>query len=160
MYIIVTYLVDKELYYDPATKHQSLLITTEYKHRNDVLVHLQLGRNLGVRLNNLLSYDFKKDTSFSNDQFLYRKFYSKNKAKPITCGTFEDKLKRLDVDQTVVEREILEEYSYTDKSNRSDEVQIVITVKSDIMTAVIEFKDGEQHENFICPAWLVKLQDH
>lgn len=157
MTIIVTYLVDKELYYDPDTKHQPLLITTEYKHRNDVLVHLQLGRNLGVRLNNLLSYGFKEDTSFQNNQYLFRKSYSKGKAKPITRSTFEDKMKRFDMAQTVIEREILEDYAYINKSNHSDEVQIVITVKSDTMTAVINFKDGEQYENFISPEWLVNI---
>ena len=155
MNIVVTYHVDKDLY--DSSEHRASLITTEYLHRSDILVHLQLGRNLGIRLSNLLRYNFKKDIAAQNEQFLAGKFYTQSKPKPITRSTFEDKMKRFDMSQTVIEREFLEEYSYTDRNGHSDEVQIVITAKDDTMTAVIDFKDTEQHCNFICPAWLVKL---
>jgi len=155
MNIVVTYHVDKDLY--DSSEHRASLITTEYLHRSDMLVHLQLGKNLGIRLSNLLSYDFKKDIAVQNEQFLAGKSYNKSKPKPITRSTFEDKLSRFDMSQTVTEREILEEYSYTDRNGHSDEVQIVITAKDDTMTAIIDFKDTEQHSIFICPAWLVKL---
>jgi len=155
MNIIVTYHVDKDLY--DGSEHRASLVTTEYICRSNILVHLQIGKNLGIRLNNLLSYDFKKDIAVQNEQFLAGKSYNQSKPKPITRSTFEDKMKRFDMSQTVIEREILEEYSYTDRNGHSDEVQIVITAKDDTMTAVIDFKDTEQHSNFICPAWLVKL---
>lgn len=154
MAIVVTYSVNNELYYNPDVKHQTSLITTEYKYKSDILIRLQIYKNLGIRLNNVLSYDFKRDLSIPNEQYLFKKAYSKNEAKPITRSTFEDKFKRLDMAQTTTEHEILEEYPYMDIHSRSDEVQIVITKINDVMTAVIDFKDAEQYENFTCPAWL------
>jgi len=55
------------------------------------------------------------------------------------------------------EQEILEEYVYTDKTGNNSKVQIIIKVKSEAITAVIDFKDAAQCENFVCPAWLAEL---
>jgi len=155
MNIIVTYRVDKDLY--DSSEHHVSLVTTEYTYKSDMLVRLQIGKNLGIRLNNLLSHDFKTDTVFQNEQFLFKKSYNHGKPKSVTRSIFDDKMKRFDMSQTVTEREILEEYSYTDRNGYSGEVQIVIAAKDDDVTAVIDFKDTEQHSNFICPAWLAKL---
>ena len=156
MTVIITYRVDKDSFYAPETKHNISLTTTEYTYRNDTLVHLQVGRNLGIRLNNMMRYEFKKELDFQNDQFLFKKSYSQSKAKTTTRGTFEEKLKRFDMSQTVVEQEIVVEYAYIDESDRPDEVQIVISIKSDTMIAAIDFKDVEQYQRFICPAWLLE----
>lgn len=156
MTIIATYYIDKDLYYAPDTKHDVSLSTTEYIYKSDTLVHLLIGRNLGIRLNNSLRYEFKKEAALQNEQFMSKKSYSHGKVKSITRSTFEEKLKRFDMSQTVVEQEIVEEYTYADKSGCSDEVQIVITVKEGKMTAAIDFKDAGQYENVICPAWLIK----
>lgn len=159
MIIAVTYHVEKDLYYAPETKHDLSLSTTEYMYKNDTLIHLQIGRNLGIRLNNRLRYEFKKEAVLQNEQYLFKKSYNQGRPKATTRSTFEEKLKRFDMSQTVVEREIVEEYTYTNKNNRFDEVQIVITVKEDKMTATIDFKDAEQYENFIAPAWLTRLNE-
>lgn len=160
MAIVVTYNVNKDLYYFPDTKHNISLITTEYAYKTDVLINLQIGKNLGIRLNNILSYDFKKDAPLQNEQLMFRKSYqSKDKTKPITRSTYEEKIKRFDMSKTATEQEIVDEYAYVNKCNHSDEVQIVITSRDGIMTAVIEFKDIEQYENFICPEWLEKLKE-
>lgn len=155
MNIVVTYGIDKDLY--DNSEHRVSLVTTEYSHINDTLVRLQIGKNLGIRLNNLLSHDFKTNTVFQNEQFLFKKAYKQGKAKPITRSTFEDKMKRFDMSHTVTEREILEEYAYKGKDGRFGEAQIVIRVKDDEMIAVIDFKDVEQYNNFVPPAWLVRL---
>lgn len=86
MTVFADYQVDKDLY--DISEHQISLVTREYIYRNDMLVHLQVGKNLGIRLNNLLNHDFKTDTVFSSEQFLFKKTYSRNKAKPITRSTF------------------------------------------------------------------------
>lgn len=156
MSIIASYNVDRELYQNPGTTHSITLVTTEYTHRNDVLVHLQIGKNLGIRLNNLLRHEFRKGDQFQNEQFLFKKSYGAGKPKLMTQNTFEDKLKRFDVSKTMKAQEILEEYNYTGRNGKPDMVQIAVTIKNEAVTAIIEFKDAEQHENFIEPAWLVK----
>lgn len=156
MITVVTYSVVKELYYNPDVKHNATLITTEYTYKSNMLVHLQIGRNLGISINNLVSYSFKKDINFENEQFMSKKLYNSSQPKKITQSTFEEKLKGFDMSQTKVEQEILEEYSYTDNGGHSDNVQIVIKVKDEEMVATIDFKSMEQHQNFVCPAWLVR----
>lgn len=154
MEYFVVYNIDKDLYYAPDTKHNVSLATTEYFYKNEILVHVQIGTNLGIRLNNLIRYDFNKDKILQNEQFMYRKSYQKkDKTKIVTRGTFEDKMKRFDINKTVKEQEIIEEYSYINKNNRSDTTQIAITIKDNIMTATISFKDIEQCKNFIYPVW-------
>ena len=38
-------------------------------------------------------------------------------------------------------------------------MQIVIKIKNDLISAVIDFKDLEQYENFVCPTWLVDITE-
>ena len=158
MPVVVTYQIDIDIYHDPNTKHDVSLTTTEYICRNDVLVHLQIGKNLGIRLNNLVQYQFKGSmAALSNEQFMAKKTYGKGKPKPITLSTFEEKRKRFDMSQTAVEQEILEEYSFIDKVGHPGVVQIVITIKGGVMSAVIDFKHSEQYQNFVLPAWLIQI---
>jgi hypothetical protein len=157
MVIIFSYHVDKALYFSPDTKHTIELSTTEYTYGNDMLVHLQFGKNLGIRLNNRLRYEFKKDKDFKDEQFFSKKVYNSGKAKPTTQSSFDEKLRRFVMEQTVIEQEILEEYSYTDKNGSPASVQIVIMEKASGMTATIDFKDAEQHKNFVCPVWLTPM---
>ena len=158
MTIVVTYRVDIDMYHDPNTKHDISLTTAEYICGNDILVHLQMGRNLGIRLNNMMQYQFKSGmAALANEQFMAKKTYGKGKPKPITRSTFEEKQKRFDMSQTAVEQEILEEYAYTDKAGHPGAVQIVITIKDGAMSAVIDFKDSRQYQNFTPPVWLMPL---
>ena len=158
MTIVVTYRVDIDMYHDPNTKHDISLTTTEYICRNDILVHLQMGRNFGIRLNNLMQYQFKGGmAALANEQFMAKKAYGKGKPKPITRSTFEEKRKRFDMSQTAVEQEILEEYAYIDKDGHLGTVQIAITIKDGAMSAVIDFKDSRQYQNFTPPVWLIPL---
>ena len=161
MTIVVTYRVDIDMYHDPNTKHDISLTTTEYICRNDVLVHLQIGKNLGIRLNNLMQYQFKGGmTALAHEQFMAKKAYGKGKSKPITRSTFDEKRKRFDMSQTAVEQEILEEYSYIDKAGYPGAVQIAIRIKEGVMSAVIDFKDSEQYQNFTLPMWLIPYLNH
>lgn len=155
--MVATYNVIKELYYNADTKHNATLITTEYTYKNTLLVHLLIGRNLGISINNMLSYHTKKEVNFQNEQFFTKKTYSSRKPKPITCSTFDEKLKGFNMSNTLMEQEILEEYSYTDNAGHTDTIQIVIRIKNDIMSATVDFKDSEQYQNFVCPVWLVRL---
>ena len=158
MTVVATYRVDIDIYHDPNTKHDISLTTTEYICGNDILVHLQMGKNLGIRLNNLMQYQFKGGMAMlENEQFMAKKTYGKEKPKPITRSTFEEKRKRFDMSQTAVEQEILEEYAYTGRIGHPDTVQIVITATGGTMTAVIDFKDAEQYHNFVPPVWLIPL---
>ena len=157
MAILINYGVDKELYENPETPHNITLITMEYFYKNEVLVHLQIGKNLGIRFNNLIRYEFKQEEVLQNEQFLYKKAYDKGNAEAITQQIFEKKYKRFDISKTTVEREILHEYRYTGKNGNTDIVQIAVILKVDNITAFIEFKDAKQYENFIGPAWLVNL---
>lgn len=158
MAIVVTYNVNKDLYYASDTNHSISLVTTEYEYKTDILVHLQIGKNLSIRLNNIISYSFNKDTPLKNEQFMFRKTYQANdKIKQITRSTFEDKLRHFSPEKTAICQEIVEDYIYTDKNNHSTEVQIAIMIKSDTTTAVIDFKDPEQFESFVRPVWLLNL---
>lgn len=151
--ITASYKVNKDLYY--ANTHTPNLTTTEYTYRNNKLVHLCIGKNLGIRLNNILQYEIGK--SLTNEQFFYGKTYSHAKPKPTTRSTYEQKLMQFDMKQTVVEREIVEEYAYTDKTGRRDTVQIAVTIKTDGITATIDFRDTEQYEKFTCPEWITLI---
>jgi hypothetical protein len=156
MTVVATYKVDMDIYHDPNIKHDVSLTTTEYICGNDILVHLQMGKNFGIRLNNLMQYQFKGSiTGLTNDQFMTKKTYGRGKPKSITKSTFEEKRKRFDMSQTTMEQEILEEYAYIDKAGHPGAVQIVITIKDGVMSAVISFKDSEQYQNSILPAWLM-----
>jgi hypothetical protein len=135
-------------------EHHVKLSTTEYIYGNDMLVHLQIGKNFSVRINELLRYDFKKDANFQDEQFLFKKTYNNGEVKPTTRSTFDEKLKRFDMSQTVIKQEILEEYSYTDKNGKSETVEIVVRESDLVMTATIDFKDMAQYNNFVSPVWL------
>ena len=67
MAIIISYSVDRDLYFDPQANHNISLITTEYICGNNILVHLEQGRNLNIRLKNLLDYTLKKDSGVKKD---------------------------------------------------------------------------------------------
>lgn len=155
MSITITYSVDKDLYHTLNAKHDILLVTTEYKYANELLVHLQFGKNLHDRLNDRLG-DLLTNRGIQNEQFLFKKTYHNGDSKLITRSTFDMKISRFDMSQTAIEREILQEYAYIDKCNKPDHVQIVITEEAGTTTASIDFTDVEQYENFVCPAWLVK----
>ena len=157
MAVLVNYQVDRGIYDNPGAAHEITLITTEYTYKNDMLVHLQMGKNLNIKLNNLLQYKFNKDKNFHNEQFLFKKIYNKGDPKPTTRSTFEEKIKQFNESQTKISREILEEYRYTGKNGKSAAVQIAVTEKDESMRAVIDFKDAEQYENFIEPAWLTQI---
>lgn len=157
MVVAVTYRVDAGLYHSPDIRHEAALVTTEYICGNELLVHLQIGKNLGIRLNNLMRYEFNGDKTLSDEQFMFKKTYRNGKPKPITRSTFEEKQRRFDMNRTTFEQEILEEYAYTDKTGCTSQVQIVVTVKKGTMTAAIDFKDAEQYQNFVSPAWLIRL---
>ena len=157
MVIMISYHVDRALYFLSDTVHTISLSTTEYTYGNEMLVHLQFGKNLGIRLNNRLRYEFKKNNDVKDEQFFFKKIYSGSKAKPTTQNTFDEKLRSFVMEQTVIEQEILEEYGYTDKNGNAASVQIVVMEKASGMTATIDFKDVEQNKNFVCPAWLIPM---
>ena len=157
MAIIISYSVDRDLYYDPQTNHNISLITIEYICGNNILVHLEQGNNLNIRLINLLDYTLKKDIGLKKDYFFFKKTYNKKQAKAITQGTFVEKMKNFDKNKTGTEQEILDEYFYTDKTGKNSNIQIAITVKIEKITAVIDFADAKQYENFVCPVWLTEL---
>jgi hypothetical protein len=154
MAIIIHYFIDKNIYFDAQTEHNISLVTTEYICGSNILVHSEQGGNLNVRLKNLLDYTLNKDSAINKDNFFIKKTYSKEKARPITQSTFEDRLKRFNADKTVIEQEILDEYGYTDKTGKLDKVQITVLIKSGRTLGVIDFKDAGQLENFVYPAWL------
>ena len=156
MGVFLNYCVDKDIYHNPGTPHCVTLSTTQYTYKSELLVHLSLGKNLGIIINNLIQYEFGEDEVFESEQFLLKKTHDTGRSKPMTQSIFEDKLKRFDMSQTVKEQEVLEEYRYIDKNGQSDMVRIVVTVKGGSMTAVIDFKDTEQYKNFIKPAWLMQ----
>lgn len=154
--IIVPYKVVKDLYYAPDATHSVTMTTTEYTYKNNILVHLHIGKNLGIRLNNMLQYEFNK--GIEKDQYFYKKTYHYGKPKVTTHGTFDEKLKRFNASKTTVEKEIVEEYNYIDKNGTHTFVQVAVVVKNDVdMTASIDFKDATQYKNFVCPVWLTEL---
>jgi hypothetical protein len=156
MGVSINYYVDKNLYYKTDIPHTITLITTEYLYKNELLVHLLIGRSLVININNLIQQESQKDRVFGKEQFLFKKNYSNESPKPITRSTFASKLNQLDISQTMKEQEILEEYRYNDKNGKPDIVQIVISVKDDDITAIIDFKDAEQYGNFVEPVWLIR----
>lgn len=132
-----------------------MLDTTEYTYKCDMLVHLRIGKNLGIRLNTRLRCVFKMDTALQNEQFFAKKHYNQGNSKSITKSTFEEKKKQFDMSETAVTREIVEEYAYTGEDGSPDELQIQVKVDGDEMIAVIDFKDESQLNNLVCPAWLI-----
>lgn len=154
MSITITYNMNKDLYHTSNTKHDLLLITTKYTHGNELLVHLEIGKKLCVQLSNRLN-DLLPE-GIQKEQFLFKKTYHHGDSKLITRSTFDTKISQFDISQTAIEREILQEYTYIDKSNQPDHVQIIITDKAGTATASIDFHDAKQHENFVCPDWLIK----
>ena len=123
-----------------------------YKH--NILVHLQIGKNTGIHLNNLLKYEFQLSNDLQDEQFLSKKTYGGGSEKLTTRSTFDEKLRRFNMAQTVIKHEILEEYAYTDKNGNSDSVQIVVRENALKMSASIDFRDADHYKNFICPAWI------
>ena len=124
-----------------------------------MLVYLEMGKKYGIRLNNLLRYEFADTVALPDEQFMYKKTYKQGDAKPITSGTFAEKLEQFDMSQTVIEKEILEEYTCIDKDGSADEIQIVIREKDGVMTAEIDFRDVEQFNHFVAPLWLIRLME-
>ena len=156
MIIGVQYQVDKDIYDRPDTPHNVVMVTSEYSsHRAEILVHLQLGKNFHIRLNNMVRYRFSADVAVDDEQFFSTSPRKKDKIKALTRSAFEEKMSRLDMGKVSLECEIVEEYHYTDKRNQPRVIQIPITVKDDSAFTVIEFESKEQHDNFIEPAWLV-----
>lgn len=154
MVIAVTYHVDTDLYFASAAGHAVALSTTEYTYKSDILVHLRAGNKTAVHVNHLLRNEFKTGGQYQGEQFFAKKIYGADDAKPIARSAFNEKLRSFDMGRTVIEREILEEYAYTDEKGNHDTVRIELRGKGLEMTAVIEFKDTGQHRNFVCPAWL------
>jgi hypothetical protein len=155
MIITVDYRVDRGLYY--SAEHCVTLVTTEYICNTDILAHVMIGKSLGVRLNDLMRHEFGKDVFLQNEQFFAKKTYKMEEIRPITRGTFEEKQKRFDISQTIIEQETVEVYYYTDKSGTTDSVEIVVREKDSKMTAEIEFNNPEQRQTFIYPAWLMDM---
>jgi hypothetical protein len=155
MTIIVTYQVDAELYNNPATPHRISMTTTEHICGNDVLAPLQFGKDFAARINDAVLSNFSKSKKLPKEQFFAKKTYSRDNSTVITRSTFERKLKQFGKDETFMTQEILVEHQIEDKSGPSSVVQIVVKVKNDTMTAIVDFKDVEQHKNFIAPAWLI-----
>jgi len=154
--IVITYGIDKASYDNPNTHHNIMLVTTEYSLGRKTLVHLQSGELLHNRLHQELSHVFRKRIRFQDEQFIFK---TDAKTECLTHGEFKAKLKQFDMGQTLKTQETLENYCYIDKANQQDIVGITITIQNDNMYAVIDFKDPDQYENFIAPAWLVPLFD-
>ena len=154
MIIGITYGVDTDLYY--SSEHRQSLITTEYRYKNNTLVHLRIGKNLGIRINGRLRCAFRTNENLQ-DELFYCKKIGQNRPEPMTRSTFEAKMKRFDKSQTVVEQEIVETYVYRDRDGRYDETRVIIRAKAGSMTAEIDFKDIEQFNNFVRPTWLIPL---
>ena len=154
MSFIVSFIGDKYLFLGSENNCQAILITTEYRHKNDILVHLNQEKTSNINLNNLLSYQFKKDIAISKEHFFLKKSYSENKLKKITRNTFEEKISRFNTQNTVTEQEILIEYAYENKVGQHEKIQITVCLSGEIMTAAIDFKDAGQYDNFISPSWL------
>ena len=85
MIIAITYGVDASLYRADA-KHDVSLTTTEYVYRNEMLVHLQVGKNLGIRLDDRIKQEFKRAPALPGEQFLFKKTYNRGEAKPMSTG--------------------------------------------------------------------------
>ena len=155
MVIGIQYQIDKGVYDRLDTPHNVIMVTSEYSDGTKTLVHLQIGRNFHIRLNNMLRYRLKADVALDNEQFFSESPHKKGKIKAITHSIFEEQMSQFDMSKATIEREIVEEYHYTDKSNRPQVIQIPITIKSDSTFAEMEFENIEQYDNFIAPAWLI-----
>ncbi len=158
MIITVTYRIDFDLYRADA-KHDISLTTTVYIYRNNILAHLQFGKNFRIRLNNRVQYSFKCDFTVLNDNYMFCKSYNREKVKHMSQSAFEKKLERFDKSQTAIEKEIIEEYAYTGKNSVTDTVKIAIVEKNGATTAEIDFSSDEQFKNFVAPVWLVRLSE-
>lgn len=51
-------------------------------------------------------------------------------------------------------------HTYIDKAGHSGIVQIVITIKEGMISAVIDFEDSKQYQNFTLPVWLIPYLNH
>ena len=51
-------------------------------------------------------------------------------------------------------------HTYIDKGGHPGAVQIAITIEDGVMSAVIDFKDSEQYQNFTPPVWLIPYLNH
>ena len=151
--IIATYEIDRAIYDSPNSRHNIMLVTTEYSYKSKKLVHLQIGKNFGVQLNNMLTNKFARNTTLKSEQFLYK---NRGKVKALTYSAFAERLKQFDMSQTKKVQEVLVEYHYIGKGNQRDIVQIAITTKGSEILATIGFRDVSQHENFVAPAWLIE----
>ena len=154
MFVEGYFQVDEKIYNDPGTEHTVLMATIEHSCRGETLAYLHIGTVLDVRLNGMIHREFTADTDLEIDQFFIRK--GQREAKKLTRGAFEETLKRFDVSQTVTGQEIVEEYAYTDKRGRPDRMRIIITIKYNIWTTTLDFKDEAHYDDFVCPAWLQK----
>jgi hypothetical protein len=152
----IAYRVDQDLYHASDHQHDISLVTTQYQFGNELLVHLLFGKKNSVRLNDRLDDLLKDGAKILNEYFFYKKTYIPGNAKPVTRSTFEAKRKRFDMSQTAIEREILEDYAYTDKNGLPGYVIIIMTDNGNTTTATIDFEDTAQYENFICPVWLAE----
>ena len=157
MVITASYPVDKALYFSSGAKHTILLSTTEYTYRNDMLVHVRIGKNTAIRLSNLLRYECVAGQDLQDEWFLGKKTYNHARPAPITRSTFDEKLRRFDLGQTVIEQEIVEEYAYADQAGNPDSVQIVVRDNASVMMASVDFKDAGQYKSFVGPAWLSRV---
>jgi hypothetical protein len=88
------------------------------------------------------------------DELFYYKQIGCGDMKPISRKHFENERKRFDMHQTVVEKEITENLTYTDTNGKNNCVQLLIKIKANTATAEIVFEDVEQMNNFACPPWL------
>lgn len=156
MIISITYKVNQALYHSSNVTHDITLITTEYQYGNELLVHLQIGKNLNIRLNNCL--DALLPQGIQKEQFLFKKKYNPGDTKLITRSTFNAKISQFVTRQTAIKREILEEYAYTNMYGLPDRVHIVMTHREDTTVATIDFEDVKQYKSFIYPEWLVRQE--
>jgi hypothetical protein len=152
MTIAVTYRVDDALYFD--SEHDVSLETTEYAYGGDLLVHMWIGKSIGSCLGERLEKIFTVNMDVESDQFFQKSASHNGIAQLTTRDLFEEKLQRFDKSQTVVEKEILEEYAYVGKDGRPGSVRISVKSKGGRMTAVIYFADTEHLYHFVSPAWL------
>jgi hypothetical protein len=157
MAFIVSYSCEKYICSPDESKFKAVLMTTEYTHENDVLIHQHLGDNQVVRLNNLLNYSFKGNINYEKEQFFAKKTYKQDKQRKITKSSFEAKLEQFSISKTFVTQEIVIDYPYTGKSGKFSEVQIVINIRGEETTSYIDFIDPAQYVDFVCPDWLVEL---
>ena len=152
MAIIFNYYVDKDLYYELEQDYPMVVSTTEHICGNDIITHLQIGANHGMRLNNMLNHRFNRNISF--EQFFLKKARKNGEPKSISSSVFEKKLKSFDMRKMSTALTIVQEYTYINKVGKSDTVQIAIRTKGESMTATIDFQTVEQCVNFVCPSWL------